>query len=158
MSKKFYVYALLCQDTPSDPGYVKFGKSCNIGSRLAALRCGCPIPARYFAIIEIRDERRQALVEKDLHEIFAKRLVSGEWFRFDFASNDDKQDFHAGCRVVIERYASGLDQKKWSFINVKSLDEYSRGVNVSGRKNLGREKERRRRTISAWRELGAYGA
>jgi len=154
---------MLCQDGQNDLGYVKFGKSCHVGSRLTSLRTNCPIPARYFAVIELRSEDRQNLAEKDLHEIFAPRKVSGEWFRFDFSSATDKEDFHAGCKAVFGRYASGMDQKNWSFVNVKALNDDAKEVRARILRSgaivgFNKENERKRRQVNAWKELGSYGA
>jgi hypothetical protein len=99
-SRSCYVYALFCQDGDG-PGYVKFGFSTRIGDRLSAILVGCPLPAKMFAVIEFDDRQKAMDVEKSLHRHFIDRKAAGEWFRFDFSSQNDKSAFNDGCKKVF---------------------------------------------------------
>jgi hypothetical protein len=99
-SRECYVYAIFCQDG-GGPGYVKFGHSTRLGDRLSVLSVSCPIPAKMFAFIHFSRREKAIAVEKSLLKHFASRKVSGEWFRFEFTSRSDKDDFNAGCRKVF---------------------------------------------------------
>lgn len=114
-----YVYAMFCQDRDG-PGYVKFGRSRQIGKRFGSLRTACPIPVQMFAFVEIGiDEKRASSVETALHRAFADRRTMGEWFRFDYTSADDKREFNDRTRVVLTGYGIG---DWWSSVSVRALD------------------------------------
>lgn len=118
-----YVYAMLCRDGDG-PGYVKFGRSYRIGQRLTALRTSCPIPAKYFAIMEVPSYPKAKAVEAALHRHFGDRKIKGEWFRFDFESLEDKRAFNDGCRLVFALHLKSPGS--WTKISVAEFDEYER--------------------------------
>ena len=157
--ERHYVYAMLCQDG-GGPGYVKFGRSKRIGDRLTALRTGCPIPAKYFAICCVGTESWQAKkIERAFHTLFAERRITGEWFRFDFSSVDDKRDFNVGSfRVFLEFLGPG---HTWTKISVAALDEDARRrrqwfMNSKHRKKIESRERYRVRQRQAWRELDTF--
>lgn len=161
--ENFYVYAMFCQDDPGK-GFVKIGHSKDIGNRLSQLRTGSPIQAQMFAIVLAGHSKRLALsLEKRLHKKFADRRVRGEWFRFDFDSDADKQIFNVGCREVFSGFFRPEEYEYWTKISVAALDAYAKErqkqylKSKHRRKIKGRQKaeqDRRR----AWRELGDYGS
>lgn len=155
-----YLYAMLCQDA-GGPGYVKFGRSGQIGTRLSALRTGCPIPARFFAIIPAFNRDESVLVERELHRHFQGRRIKGEWYRFDFQSEEDKREFNDGCRLVFNRHMR--KNEGWTKISVAALDHYARQRRVeflhSKRRRQIEGRARREDTQRrAWKELDSYGA
>lgn len=114
-----YVYAMFCQDGDG-PGYIKFGRSRQIGRRFGALRTACPIPVRMFAFVSIGiEEKRARKVENALHRAFKSRRTMGEWFRFDYTSAADKREFNDRTRVVLAGY--GIDEW-WTSVSAKALD------------------------------------
>lgn len=159
MTNRSYVYALLCQDGDG-PGYVKFGRSDRIGQRLSALRTSCPIPARYFAIMDVGCLPVAKRVEKALHIQFKDRRIKGEWFRFDFKNLDDKKEFNYGCGLVFAAHIK--PPFEWTKISVKELDEYNKARQAmflqskNSNKAIAREKYRAKQR-AAHKELAAYG-
>lgn len=154
----YYVYALICQDDEG-PLYIKFGRTRNLQQRLTALRVTSPIPARYFAYVEARGKYSQGNIEKALHSRFAPRRTSGEWFKFDAKSVEDKRDFNDGS---IEVFASFLGQNAtWNKISTKALDELIRRKQLAYyhttekrvRGGVAAVKARQ----GAWKELASYG-
>ncbi len=157
---RYCVYALLCQDGDG-PGYIKFGMSGNIGSRLSSLRMACPIPVRYIATYAVGHSREKARsVEKALHIAFGARQIKnrGEWFRFDFSDPEDKKFFNDTCRLVFRSHF-GENHDWWSKVSVDALDKAERLRRAqlvhskAGRKiiSFGKHRTRQRR---AWKELG----
>jgi len=152
-----YVYAMLCRDGDG-PGYIKFGRSMRIGERLTALRTACPIPARYFAVVEANNYYNALNIERDLHRRFSERRVSGEWYRFDFDSPEDKHAFNYGTGCVLARYLTKERGDWWTKISVKALDAHQRekrqALLKSGQmKKLARRRESERARKRAWAEL-----
>lgn len=119
----YYVYAVLCQDGEG-PLYVKFGYSGDIYRRLREINQGSPIPARYFAIIEVSNRNDALDLEKGLHKVFDGRKSRGEWFRFDSKAEEDKAEFNEGCRWCFSQYRTVADQRSWTKVSVKALDKY----------------------------------
>lgn len=118
---RFYVYAMLCQDGPSDPLYIKFGKTTRLGQRLMQLNNGCPIPARYFCSIPLRTQAKMDEVEKALHAQFSGRKVKGEWYRFDSKNRADKEEVNTGCRIVFNSLIPPGHQKWWDKVYAESV-------------------------------------
>lgn len=158
--RRYYVYAMLCQDGDG-PGYVKFGRTGRIGDRLCQLRTNCPIPARFFAIMQVLDYEISVRTEKRLHDQFADRRTTGEWYRFDFCSVDDKRAFNDGCREAFKHTMQ--DVKGWTKISVAQLDAY----HAERRKRFLQSKKRYKARVAAeikaerarrmaWRELAEY--
>lgn len=119
--QKHHVYALLCQDE-GGPGYVKFGMSRDVESRLSSLRTSCPVKAKYLAVIDVGKKERAMLVERALHEKFADRRKTGEWFGFDFSSPKDKADFNTGCREVFAWHLIDRPERWWTKISIAAFD------------------------------------
>jgi len=117
----YFVYALLCQDSPSDPGYVKFGYTGNMTRRLSCLKTSSPVPPRYLCVLNAGKQSRAIKVEKALHEKFEDRRRHGEWFSFDFSSKRDKAVFNNGCSEVFAWHLIDREERWWTKIN---LDAY----------------------------------
>ncbi|WP_435102377.1 GIY-YIG nuclease family protein [Arhodomonas sp. AD133] len=151
---------MLCQDGDG-PGYVKFGYSGRIGDRLSALRSSCPIPARFFAISCVGNTKRTALeVESALHSRFSDRRSSGEWFRFDFSSPEDKRDFNEGSLGAFVSVLGG-DYEWWVKLSVKALDEYERRRRAAllkggSKKRLDKKRRQQQAERRAQRELDEW--
>lgn len=60
-------------------GIYKIGVSCNVQKRLLELKCGCPT---IEAIYESDFIKNPFVVEKNLHNIFEKYSIAGEWFSY----------------------------------------------------------------------------
>lgn len=155
-----YAYAMLCQDDLNKIGYVKFGISSNVARRLVQLRSGCPIPAKYFALLEVPSRGRARIIERALHKHFADRRVSGEWFRFAFDRGEDKRVFNDGCKLVFVDNFRG--DAWWTKISVSSLDAYNAErrniyLNSPHRKSIAKEARDRANIRKAHKELAAYG-
>lgn len=160
---RYHVYAMLCQDGDG-PGYVKFGHSSRIGKRLATLRVACPIPARYFAVVDIGWSKTLTLAtERGLHQQFRCRKITGEWFRFDFSAPEDKRAFNEGSKAVFSSIHT-LGNSWWSKISVAALDKYQQekrdaylamdGENK--RKAKARANAANGRRSPRWRDLDKY--
>lgn len=154
-SEIYYVYAVLCRDG-TGPLYVKFGHTIRLHERLRAVAQGSPIPAKWFAFIQVPGLFRQRALERDLHKHFSDRKVKGEWFRFDADCPEDRRAFNDGCAIQIAvRVGPG---RFWEKVSVAKLDEwakerqmaYLRAVNGKGKGRKAREK-------AARRELAKYG-
>ena len=118
----YFVYAIFCQDAKNDPGYVKFGFSKCIESRIMALKTGMPIPIKYIAFVEAGTTKASARdVESSLHKQFKDRRTSGEWFRFDVSDDGDKADFNEGSRAAF--MAAGKTGLWWEKISMKALEK-----------------------------------
>lgn len=155
----YFVYAMLCRDG-NGPLYVKFGRSRKIGERLTALRTGSPIPAKWFAIIETPGRMTQAVVEKALHAEFKDRRTTGEWFRFESDSEEEKRAFNDGCAKV---FTIELGQgHNWQKLSVSALDAYAAGRRRAyflskNRKKIDARHRAKLQREKAWKELDSYG-
>lgn len=124
--ERHYIYALFCQEHDG-PGYVKIGMTRNPNNRLCALRSGCPVPAKMFAAVDVgRSITVTRDIEKALFEEFADKRIGKcrEWFRFDFASKEDKDHFNRGSKRVLRAHI-GPRHEWWTLVNIKKLDEYN---------------------------------
>lgn len=118
-----FVYAMLCRDADG-PLYVKFGRSSSIGQRLSSLRTACPIPARWFAVIDAKTKGRQGNLERELHRHFSDRKTNGEWYRFDADSVADRRLFNDGSRTCFA--SCGILGESWTKISVAALDAHAK--------------------------------
>lgn len=111
-----YVYAMFCE--LEGIGCVKVGITKNPAKRLGQLKTSCPLPIGMFAVINTGRSRRIArYCERELHRLFVDRSINGEWFRFDFACEDDKREFNDTCRDVFRRVL-GDDHGWWKKVQV----------------------------------------
>lgn len=122
-SGRHYVYAMLCRDGDG-PLYIKIGKSDNIGQRLSSLRSSCPIPAKWFAVVECVNHIRQRELEVGIHRKFKHRKTKGEWFKFDSDSDADKREFNDVCAQCF--YDVGMGKANWTKISVAVLDAHAK--------------------------------
>lgn len=114
--RDYYVYAMMCQDG-FGPLYVKFGRTMNLSQRIIELRVGCPIPLVSLGVLSVKNDAAQDVAEKALHMEFASRNVTGEWFKFDITSDEDRHAFHKGCaKVFAYNLGPGFS---WTFIDGK---------------------------------------
>lgn len=66
--------------------HVKIGISTDLKSRLKILKSSNPFAISYSGMIIVDNKIKTRVVplnEKDVHEIFHKYHISGEWFKFD---------------------------------------------------------------------------
>lgn len=117
----YYVYAMLCQDEDG-PLYIKFGRSVDIDRRLNSLRTGTPIPPRYFCYVKVSGPRTQSQLEIALHRRFKDRRTSGEWFKFDAASEADRAEFNAGCKAEFILVTGR--KMAWEKVSVAAVKSY----------------------------------
>ena len=156
---KDYVYALLCE-TDGGEGFVKFGRSSNVTARLSQLRSACPIPAKYFAVVQTPSERTCKDLELGFHRHFRERRIKGEWFKFDFRSQEDKEAFNQGSRLLfLAHLPAGI---WWTKISVEAIDQYIQErrrafLNSKHRGKLMRSAKYREKVRKAHRELASYG-
>lgn len=150
-----FVYALFCKDD-NGPGYVKFGRTKNVGQRLTTLRTTCPIPARMYAIVEIGPSLKLARrVEKALLDRFSDRRISSkrEWVRFDFGCEQSKRDFNSGCREVFLS-TLGPNHEWWQKVSIKALDEAEKARRLRFLKSReGKKIRRRQKSQQRFKEL-----
>jgi len=147
---KHYVYCMLCRDGIG-PVYVKFGHSCNVLSRMNALITGCPIPAKTLLYIQLNNRASAIQLEKELHLYFKKRKIRGEWFKFDYSSKMDKEEFNHGCKFAINLYLKGGSW--WTRINISELKKYNKEKQRNYFLNTGKKKINR---IKAAEKLNRY--
>ncbi len=152
--KPYMVYGILAKD--KEKGYVKFGITKNIGSRLSGIRVGCPIPVRYITVVEAGCKTRALIVEKELHKRFENRKITGEWFRFDFSSDEDKRDFNDGSKSVFSMYL--WEDSWWTKINMSALAKYEKQrrselLHSGLYRKLQRQLAEEQKIKKAWKEL-----
>lgn len=150
----FFVYAAFAQADAD--GYIKFGISGKIGTRLAAIRTHCPIPIHFICTLDVGDRESARKIEKLLHSHFSDRKVTGEWYRFDLSSEHDKKEFNDGCKsIFIMEIGPG---HWWEKINVDALIEHDkerrRNLIHSGKFRLIQKRAIEQcRIKKAWKEL-----
>ena len=160
--KNYYVYALLCKDADG-PGYIKFGRSGNITSRLSSVKVGCPIPVKYIATAKMLNYEVSKKVEREFPRLFKSRRGTGEWSRFDFANNEDKKEFNDGSRTIFTKYTGPTTNDLWwEIVSVRVLDAIAK----EKRDGFLRSKYRRKIEFKAYmankramahKELAEYG-
>lgn len=128
-----FVYALLCQDENETSGYIKFGKTQNLGRRIRDLKTGCPLPAKYICFIECAGRGGADRIERSLHQTFSDRRSNGEWFRFDFSSQKDKKDFNEKCRAVFS--GNDLCGEWWEKLSINGYFELVKALKKERRKD-----------------------
>lgn len=148
--KGFYVYALICEAKKGQSGYVKFGVTINVDSRLSALKCGCPVPIKYVGLIEVDSKEGMRHIEALLHKKFEHRKLHGEWFGFDFLSIEDKKDFNDGCKQVFkDNHFGGITWSKYSFKQIQERSYPERCVisNLSAEELSEKNKDAHRKKV-----------
>jgi hypothetical protein len=152
----YFVYGILAK--ADSGGYVKFGITKNIGSRLSGIRTSCPIPIRYITVLDVGYKERALIVEKSLHNQFNERKSQGEWFKFDFSSKEDKKQFNLGCQYVfVNILGPGF---WWTKISIAALDEHEKQrraelLHSENFKNIQHRCIEEQKIKKAWRELSA---
>lgn len=111
-----FVYMLLCHD--GGPLYVKVGITDTPHQRLLALRNGCPVKPKIFAMMETPSRRRAATIERALHAAFDEWRIHGEWFVMSFA---DRAVFNERWRRVVGQYALPNWPARWTQIPVEPV-------------------------------------
>lgn len=89
----WYIYAAFTA-APDGSGLVKIGVSKRPMKRMGAIRHGCPFPLKVALFAKVGHKRFAFGVEASIHNALKARRTRGEWFRFDYASPDDKAVFH----------------------------------------------------------------
>lgn len=72
-----YVYFLR---TTGKPRRIKIGKANNPIERVKTLQTGCPYPITIEGAIKCDSESHALRIERSLHEFFADKRKTGEWF------------------------------------------------------------------------------
>ena len=117
-----YVYALLCEQSKGSDGFVKIGITKNLRNRFSSIQTGCPVPVKLCCFIGVPDRDVSARLESLLHESFSDRRVSGEWFKFDFLSKQDKECFNAVCRKCFSAILG--EGRSWSTVTPEEIKRY----------------------------------
>jgi predicted GIY-YIG superfamily endonuclease len=73
-----YVYMIRCCNKD---GFIKIGVAKNIAKRLENLQIGCPYPLKLIASIRCESVKHAYSMESNLHGLFKKQRIRGEWFR-----------------------------------------------------------------------------
>ena len=82
--QKGYVYFV------SNGQYCKIGRAVNIEHRIESLRSGSPQPLQLITYLESTDYIN---LETQLHRLFAKYKVNGEWYDILFLFNGENEEF-----------------------------------------------------------------
>lgn len=98
-------------------------------------------------------------LEQDLHRRFHERRSAGEWFRFDFSSVADKEEFNRVCKAVFRRF--GI-YEYWTKFSAKALEKL---IKEQRRRFLKNRTNGRMYKLGghlgtreyAWKELEKYG-
>jgi hypothetical protein len=121
LASDYFVYALLA-DGDDGSGRIKIGYTGNLRRRLRRIQREFPGQIRLMAILGAGNEKHSARkLEGAFHKEFKARRVEGEWFRFDFADEDDKRLFNDGTSRVIYRVL-GSRSAWWAKVPINLLD------------------------------------
>ncbi|MCI3279127.1 GIY-YIG nuclease family protein [Streptomyces cylindrosporus] len=90
-----WVYAV---SSETDPRAIKIGVATDIPRRLRSLQVGCPSP-----ILLRWSERGGYPLERHLHNTFADRRISGEWFDFRDVA-DPVKEIDAAARAFLRQF------------------------------------------------------
>jgi len=153
---------MMCRDGDG-PLYVKFGRSMRIMQRLTEIKTSCPIPAKWFMTIRAGRQKMAVRLEKALHEHFSSRHSTGEWFKFDVHSAEDKKDFNEGIAWAAKYVLGSAHPYKWDKLSVPALNRYNQGkkqrfLNCKNRNVIAARAKKDRKRRSAWKELSEYGS
>lgn len=118
-----YVYMLMCAEGPEGI-LIKVGKANSPLSRVATYLAGCIGEPEILATAHVPNTKIAFQVETELHFVFQRWHVRGEWFRFAPA---DKADFNAAWASVFNAYSSPSWRVKWKQCELRpALAEMSR--------------------------------
>lgn len=95
-------------EMPDGQGLVKIGISTVPLNRLYSVHCNSPFPIGMALWTHVGTKAQAMRAEKYLKRRFAARQTRGEWFTFDLASAEDKEDFHRTCRTAYARVTGEL--------------------------------------------------
>lgn len=115
-----YVYMVICLDS-AGVAFIKFGLTSSPDSRLTQLRVGCPLPVKMFCLAETDCRFKAKKAERAFHRAFEKRHVTGEWFKFDIESAEDKREFNEASRKIFARFMP--PSTTWAKINMVEFDK-----------------------------------
>lgn len=118
----FCVYAMFCQED-GQQAYVKIGRSENVISRISTLRTNCPVPARFFAWVETETYGKSVTLEAKLHERFADRRSTGEWFKFNLLDPEERKYFNENCRWVFAKVFRTDTPPEWQSKDIDDLEK-----------------------------------
>lgn len=116
------IYALFCMRTPTD-AHVKIGVSSIVYDRLLALRAGLPFRIGVCLHATVGERGLTMVVEHALHKAFKRRNTRGEWFEFDLAKAEDKEEFHSTTKAIYTRYTN--TELKWDRISAEQLSAFA---------------------------------
>lgn len=88
-------------------GPVKIGVSRNPDKRIVEIQSGCPYPIEILYWVRARDRPNAFELERDFHEVFRDKRLTGEWFSMNA---DDASDGLEMCfdteQHFFEKYGS----------------------------------------------------
>lgn len=88
-----FVYVIYLQDSASERFY-KIGMAASFTARFTAHQCSSPFPICVACVYFVGNMRAE---ERELHRLFAKQRVRGEWFRL---SDSDLQKIARRAKLV----------------------------------------------------------
>lgn len=128
-----YVYMLICRD--DGPLYIKVGISETPTERLMALRLGCPVNPKTFAVCESFSRRMARKIEVDLHKALKQWRAHGEWFKLDIS---EKDAFNDAIRPVFSKHTRASWPLRWEKVSVKAMVSYWNRRKATAMKKLRR--------------------
>lgn len=132
------VYAAFAPASDTET-FVKIGVSGNVYERIAGIRAGCPFAIEMTLWTYVGYRKVAYRLESALHDAFANRRMSGEWFKFNMASQSDKNEFHAMTKLLFERHTEG-GSLAWRKLSAEQISAY---VNLATKAKMERRLTRK---------------
>lgn len=127
-----YVYLFLARDSDG-PMYVKVGRSDDPMKRIEGVQVGCPFRIIKASMVKCRSAKQARDIEARIHGRLAKFHSSGEWFRFDWTSPEQR-------KALADAFEGEV-----SCISDWKLEEIDPGSATRLRRAVDAEKQRRHR-------------
>jgi hypothetical protein len=109
---------------PDGGGIVKVGISQSPLRRIYNVHCGSPFEIEAALWAHVGTKESALSIERSVKYRFASHRTRGEWFSFDFASQDEKQFFHATFhRAYMRTTGRRLAWRKTTIEKIKEVLE-----------------------------------
>ena len=95
----YYVYFIKEKETQSPN--VKIGYTNDFNKRIKNLQVGHPREIGYFGLIECKDKDEAKRIEKEIHKMYHKNRLVGEWFKW----HQDFDDLIKGKDSLISKHS-----------------------------------------------------
>ena len=106
-----YVYII----RSGENGPYKIGYSNNPDYRIEILQVGNPEKLYKIAAIDFKTEKRAQTVERQLHKMYSRAKIRGEWFRSDIELKRADDFFNTDCQKM-----TGFDEQKQEIIELEA--------------------------------------